>query len=389
MKEILVFTSYYLPGYKGGGPIVSLSNMVRKIPSFRFKILTRDHDLNSSPYLNVKRREWTSVGNAIVYYMSKEEMSFKSLKTIINSIKFDIYYFNSFFSIYYTLFPLVLRKLKNLPAKPVILAPRGEFFTGALGLKKYRKKIYLILFKILKLHKKIIWQASNDVEKATILALFTKKAQIIVAPILISSNLNDKNKIPKINKEPGQLNIIFLSRITRKKNLDYALNLLKLLKGSIRFEIYGPVEDKVYWKECNQIIKTLPNNITVIYKGLFRKSDNINIFKNNHVFLFPTKGENFGHVIFESLAKGCPVIISDQTPWKNLQELKVGWDISISNPEKFIAILNGLTKMNNIDYVELSKNATKYGIILGNDQTRIIKNIDLFQFALNKKKKYS
>jgi len=383
MKEILVFTDYYLPGYKGGGPIITLSNMVSKISSFRFKILTRDHDLNSSPYLNVKRREWTPVGNAIVYYMSKEEISFKSLNTIINSIKFDLYYLNSFFSVYYTLFPLILRKLKKLPSKPVILAPRGEFFTGALGLKKYRKKIYLILFKILKLHKEIIWQASNDVEKAAIQALFTKKAQIIVAPILISLNINDKKKIPKINKEPGQLNIIFLSRISRIKNLDYALNLLKSLKGSIRFEIYGPIEDKVYWKECSQIIKTLPNNITVIYKGLFRKSESINIFQNNHFFLFPTKGENFGHVIFESLAEGCPVIISDQTPWRNLHELKVGWDIPISNPEKFIAILNELIKMNNIDYVELSKNAAKYVKNLVKDQTRVMKNIELFQFALS------
>ena len=111
------------------------------------------------------------------------------------------------------IFPLLLRRLKRIPSKPVILAPRGEFFAGALGLKKYRKKIYLIFFKILKLYKRIIWQASNDIEKTTIQALFTKKAQIIEAPILISSNLNDKKKIQKIKKEPGQLNIIFLSRI--------------------------------------------------------------------------------------------------------------------------------------------------------------------------------
>ena len=87
MKEILVFTDYYLPGYKGGGPIKTLSNMVSEITSFRFKILTRDHDLNSSPYLNLKRGQWTSVGNALVYYMSKEEISFKGLRKIINSNK--------------------------------------------------------------------------------------------------------------------------------------------------------------------------------------------------------------------------------------------------------------------------------------------------------------
>ena len=32
-------------------------------------------------------------------------------------------------------------------------------------------------------------------------------------------------------------------------------------------------------------------------------------------FILPTLGENFGHVIAESLSAGCPVICSQHTPW--------------------------------------------------------------------------
>jgi glycosyltransferase involved in cell wall biosynthesis len=39
------------------------------------------------------------------------------------------------------------------------------------------------------------------------------------------------------------------------------------------------------------------------------------IFKQHDLFAFPTRGENFGHVIIESLCAGTPVIVSDQTPW--------------------------------------------------------------------------
>jgi len=35
-------------------------------------------------------------------------------------------------------------------------------------------------------------------------------------------------------------------------------------------------------------------------------------------FIFPTLGENFGHVIIESLSAGCPVLCSDQTPWNDV-----------------------------------------------------------------------
>ena len=39
-------------------------------------------------------------------------------------------------------------------------------------------------------------------------------------------------------------------------------------------------------------------------------------YKEYHAFIFPTLGENFGHVIDESIKNGCPVILSRSvTPW--------------------------------------------------------------------------
>ena len=33
--------------------------------------------------------------------------------------------------------------------------------------------------------------------------------------------------------------------------------------------------------------------------------------------MLPTRGENFGHVIFEAISNGLPSMISDKTPWKS------------------------------------------------------------------------
>ena len=56
------------------------------------------------------------------------------------------------------------------------------------------------------------------------------------------------------------------------------------------------------------------------------------IFERHRVFLFPTMGENFGHVVPESLTAGCPVVTTDATPWQDLEDKGVGavrpsWDI--------------------------------------------------------------
>jgi glycosyltransferase involved in cell wall biosynthesis len=48
-----------------------------------------------------------------------------------------------------------------------------------------------------------------------------------------------------------------------------------------------------------------------------------------HVFVLPSKGESFGHAIFEALSLGCPVLISNQTPWNNLLAQNAGIDLPL------------------------------------------------------------
>jgi glycosyltransferase involved in cell wall biosynthesis len=69
-----------------------------------------------------------------------------------------------------------------------------------------------------------------------------------------------------------------------------------------------------------------------------------------HFFTLLSEVESFGHAIFEALAVGCPILISDQTPWKNLQEKKAGWDLPISNLQKITATLQMMVDMNDQEW---------------------------------------
>ena len=68
----------------------------------------------------------------------------------------------------------------------------------------------------------------------------------------------------------------------------------------------------------------------------------IETFSKYDVFLFPTKGENYGHVIFEALAGGCIPIISDQTPWNDIEQAGCGKVISLSNQRRYIETLQNM-----------------------------------------------
>jgi glycosyltransferase involved in cell wall biosynthesis len=84
------------------------------------------------------------------------------------------------------------------------------------------------------------------------------------------------------------------------------------------------------------------------------------VFRSNHFFVLPTLNENFGHAIIEALANGCPVIISDQTPWHDLEENGAGWVIPLKDKAKWSEILSEANEMSRNEYMEMSLRAKEY-----------------------------
>ncbi|MCF6095694.1 glycosyltransferase family 4 protein [Thermovorax subterraneus] len=380
MKEkVLIMTGYYIPSVKGGGPIQSIKNLVDKLSDrIDFYIVTSDRDLgDKEPFKNIQIDTWTKVGNAKVFYTDVKKLSWKKIIDLINNIDFDVLYLNSFFSYKFSIIPVILRKIKKIPEKRIIIAPRGEFSKGALGFKKLKKQLFIAFSKITGLHSDVVWHATTELEKCDIKQIFGEKIEIIVANNLAAGHdIIEYEK--KITKKEGELKIVFVSRIHPKKNLKKAIELVKNVEGKIEFNIYGPIEDTKYWMKCLQVINELPSNIKVEYKGVATHDKIIDIFREHHVFLFPTLGENFGHVIIEALIGGCPVIISDQTPWINLEAVHAGWDIPLDNEKKYIEVIQYCVDLGNEEYKFLSKKAFTLGMKISNDEKEIDNYCKLF-----------
>ena len=379
--KILALVNYYLPGYKAGGPIRTLANMVERLgDEFQFKIVTLDRDFkDGAAYPGVTIDNWDRIGKAEVFYMSPTMQSLRGLKKILCSTRYDVLYLNSFFSPNFTIKPLLLRRLLLIPDKPLVIAPRGEFSPGALGLKRTKKRLYLLAAKTLGLYHGTVWQASSEQEEANIRRWFGKDVPVVVAPDL-PPLLYERADLPlQREKIKGCLKIVFLSRISRMKNLDGALKLLNGLKGKVQFSIYGPMEDRVYWVECQKIINRLPGNIDVKYCGSVAHDQVGAVMMEHDIFFLPTLGENFGHVIFEALCAGCPVLISDQTPWQGLEEKGVGWNLPLDRPEMLRKALQRCVDMADEEYRKWSEKAREYGLQVTNDDGTVQINRRLFR----------
>ena len=348
---VLTFLSYYLPGYKGGGPIRTIENMANTLcNNVNFLIITRDHDLGSNkPYDNIEYDKWVKVNNTEVKYLSPSMYNYKQIRALIFDTSYNVLYLNSFFSFYDSILPLLIIYFNNGYEKKIILAPRGEFSKGALEINKFKKLVFINLAKLFSLHKNITWQASSKFEQDDIINIFKNAKKIKVAPDLTYIPTTkyfeeQKIKIENYSFDNKTLNTVFYSRICEKKNLFFLIEIVAKIKRNLILDIYGPIEDEKYWNKCETLIKKLPSNIKCNYKGIIKPEDVTNSLTKYDLFLFPTLGENFGHVIFESLLSGTPIFISDQTPWGQVKSLEFLNVIPLENIQLWIISIENFNK---------------------------------------------
>lgn len=351
MKKILIFTGSFLPGFKGGGPITSISNLVTLLNTdFDILICTQNTDFGETePYKDIVSDKITKYNNFNIIYLSK--MNTENLSKVIVDFNPDLLYLNSFFS-KTTQIVMYLNKFKF--NKRLLVAPRGELQENALNIKKTKKSLYLFVYKLFRFFKNIHFHSTDEIETTSIKNIFN------IDSITQLQNAVKIHRFEPLIKKENELKIIFVSRVSRKKNLHYALNLLSDIKYNIIFDIYGPKEDPKYWEECHEIIKKLPLNIKVTYKGSLKQSEMVQKMREYHSFLFPTLSENFGHVIVEAMQAGLIPIISDQTPWVNLKDENAGWDIKLLNHESYIKAIEELYLMNKEEYSKMSLNIMTY-----------------------------
>jgi glycosyltransferase involved in cell wall biosynthesis len=340
---ILVLTDFYLPGFRAGGPVRSIQNLVASLCNdFDFKVVTRDRDLGTDrPYAGVNQ-EWQAVEAASVRYLTPSQTRF-SLLEILDSTHYDILYLNSFFSSRFSILPLLFRRLHAIPQRPLVIAPRGEFSPGALQLKSRKKRAWLSTSKMLGLCQDAIWQASSDGEMRDILSTIGgERSRIFVAPDITTPlpNQDSPSLRPAFRKIAGVAKMVFLSRISPKKNLEHALATLgQIPVGEIDFDIYGPVDDAAYWARCKRSMPSINGSVRVRYRGEIPHSQVHSVLSSYDLLVLPTLGENFGHVIYEAMAAGCPVAISDQTPWADVADAGAGWVTPLADEGGWIAAL--------------------------------------------------
>lgn len=351
----LVAVSGFPPALNYGGPAVSLDNLCRAIQAdIACSVVTVDHDLKSPDRLPGIREGWNARDGARVLYLRESEFNLFRLREVVAEIAPDVIYLNSLFAAKFTI-PLL--KIGRERSIPVLIAPRGELCPNAF-LKKYKKLPYLFALRPFLRGASTFYHSTSDEETARIRELIRPRAGQIF-------QITETPTFPRIalareRKRPGALRCLFLSRIHPKKNLLFALQRIQSIRGDITFDLYGPLEDHAYWARCQAEIAGLPPNVTVRYRGIVGRDAIHATFARYDAFFFPTFSENYGHVIPEAMLSGCPVVISDQTPWSDVNETGAGWALALGDTGAFTAALQAITDMDEAAHQALRERTRRY-----------------------------
>jgi len=231
----------------------------------------------------------------------------------------------------------------------------------ALAKKQIRKALYIAAGKSLRIFRSASWHATNAQEKEDIQDAWGADAQVSVAPILPPQHTFPAEKAERPAKNSGELNAAFLARIDRMKNLDLAIDVMASIPNTT-LDIFGPIGQPDYWAECQKRIAASGRATSFRYRGAIPPSDVMPTLSRYDVLFLPSQSESFGYAILEALAAACPVLISDRTPWRELEHAGAGYDLPIGDPARFRTALLSLRDMDEATHGALRQRARSYAI---------------------------
>lgn len=377
--RVLIIMGMYLPGNLSGGPITSIKNLVDCLnDQFDFYILTADRESRlKAPYSNIDYDIWNQVGHAKVFYTKWGKFTLKLISRLAKDT--DIVYVCGCYNDY-AVNAMILNKIRILK-KPLIIAPMGIFSEGALKIHFLKKIVFLKLLLMCGMFKKIIWSVTSLYELEDLDKVITHKNKVVYIAEDITGVVKTKDITKK--KDQKHCKVVWLSRISPKKNLKGTIEALGQVRSNIEFNIYGPVCDKKYWAKCVQALENLPANVVWHYHGSVSGERVINVLENNHIFMLQTLGENYGHVIIEALSAGCPCIISDNTPWKSFEELGIGYVYSVNDFDKITKAIEYYSDLNEESFNAIASTCIEFAVNVSRKNREASGYAKMFESVVN------
>lgn len=253
---------------------------------------------------------------AVLPLFRKHEMSIGHTRAMISAARrVEVFHNHSLWSMMNMLAGWVVpgRRAK------LVVSPHGTLAPAALGRRRSLKSA--------------IWQfqyrtlAKADLLHATSMAEYRDIRSIgLGSPIAVVPNGIDVPALQPATTTQETRTLLFLSRIHPHKGVDRLLSCWQRLQDrhpNWRLVVAGKGNSSYEHK-----IKAMARALRlqrVRFVGPVYGAAKSRLYARSQLFALPTDSENFGVVVAEALAHGCPCVVSTGAPWAGLRTEGCGW----------------------------------------------------------------
>jgi glycosyltransferase involved in cell wall biosynthesis len=208
--------------------------------------------------------------------------------------------------------------LARFHRKPYGIWPHGVLAPFQRQISARKKWIYNTLFadRILENAAVIFYSAEGEREEAAPLGF---RSPSVIVPD--GFNADEFAKLPPRGRfrerfmggHTGPL-VLFLARLHAKKGLDLLIKAMRRViaeRPDTRLAIVGPWDPDSFRKQVLQWIKESGIESQTVLPGAAGPEMRLEAFADADVYVLPSHAENFGFSVFEAMACGVPVVISE------------------------------------------------------------------------------
>ncbi len=309
----------YLPGHRYGGPIASVHGLSRALVERGHRVDVWTTDMDEGQRLDVPLGERVELdGVGVRYFHTRGPARVRWAPEFAGAFEaavgdYDLVQAHGVF-VATTSRALSIAQRAGVPT---VLSPRGMLMSSMLEARgAFRKRLWLRQFDERNLRGLAGLHLTAEAERRELPHLgfpWTKQIAVVENGVEPSAFDGDwtalRDDVAALCTREERF-LLFLSRIHWKKGLDRLTGALARLTEDVHLAVAGP--DEGYGGELRSLIRQHGLESRVHVLGAVRGADKAALLEHAAALVLPSYSENFGNVVLEAMAAGCPPIVTPE-----------------------------------------------------------------------------
>jgi glycosyltransferase involved in cell wall biosynthesis len=294
----------YLPAWRHGGPILAVHGLCRALVERGHEVTVLTTDVHAGGRLDVPLGEPVRIDGVEVRYfpvrwprrLYRSPALRRAARTLMS--RFDLLHLHSVF-----LWPTsAAARAAERAGVPYVVSPRGMLVPDLIARRgRWRKRAWMLLAERRTLARAAALHATSELE-----ADEAARLGLHLPPVFVVPNGVD---IPPADAEtPREPFLLFLGRVSWKKGLDRLIPALAHCRG-VELKIAGNDEEGLR-PELERRAGETGVAGRVAFLGLVAGEEKASLLRRAAILVLPSRSENFGNVVLEAMAAGCPVAVT-------------------------------------------------------------------------------